>query len=91
MKSKRCSWGVLGLGLTLASLTGCQTWTYSSGMTLPSGRYLQHRPQYIPPSPDFPLERELAYQQQQMAANPALQAPGGPAQPAPLVPGAPAQ
>lgn len=57
--------GMAGLGLITASLTGCQTWTYTSGMTLPSGHYLQHRPQYIPPSPDFPLERELAYMQQQ--------------------------
>ncbi len=75
---------VLGLGLVLAGLTGCQTWTYSSGMTLPSGHYLQHRPQYIPPSPDFPLERELAYQQQQQQV-----APGGAgALPPPAVPGA---
>jgi hypothetical protein len=29
-------------------------------MTLPSPWYLQHLPQYIPPSPGFPLERELA-------------------------------
>jgi hypothetical protein len=77
--------GALGLGLTLAGLTGCQTWTYSSGMTLPSPRYLQHRPQYIPPSPDFPLERELAAMQQQQQAGPAA---GGGA-PAPLVPPAP--
>ena len=57
--------GMAGVGLTLATLTGCQTWTYQSGLTVPSGHYLQHRPQYIPPSPDFPLERELAYMQQQ--------------------------
>jgi hypothetical protein len=68
--------GALGLGVLLATLTGCQTWTYSSGMTLPSGRYLQHRPQYFPPSPDFPLERELAYMQQQ---EPVGAIPGAPA------------
>jgi hypothetical protein len=57
--------GIFGIGLTLASLTGCQTWTYQSGMTLPSPHYLDgHRPQYIPPSPEFPLERELAQMQQ---------------------------
>lgn len=28
------------------------------------GRYIQGRPQYIPPSPDYPLERELAYMHQ---------------------------
>jgi hypothetical protein len=87
MKSSR-GWRrlrVLGLVLVLAGLTGCQTWTYSSGMTLPTGRYLQHRPQYIPPSPEFPLERELAFMQQQQAAPPAA---GG--LPGPVVPGVPA-
>ena len=73
------SLGMAGLALALAGLTGCQTWTYSSGMTLPSGRYLQHRPQYIPPTPDFPLERELAYMQAPEAV-PGV-APGGPAGP----------
>ncbi len=75
---------IVGLGLLLAGLTGCQTWTYSSGMTLPSGHYLEHRPQYIPPSPDYPLERELAYMQQQSQVGPAA---GGPAAPPPVVPG----
>ena len=28
------------------------------GVTLPSGRYLQHPPQYFPPDPVFPLQRE---------------------------------
>jgi hypothetical protein len=51
-------WSVAGLGLLVAALTGCQTWT--SGMTLPSGHYLQHPPQYFQPSPPFPLTRELA-------------------------------
>ena len=32
-------------------------------MSLPTGWYLQHPPQYIPPSPPFPLERELARQE----------------------------
>jgi hypothetical protein len=59
MKMKR--WpglSLAGLSLALATLSGCQTWT--SGMTLPSGRYLQHPPQYFPPSPPFPLPREQA-------------------------------
>jgi hypothetical protein len=30
------------------------------GMTLPSGRYLEHQPQYFPADPVFPLPRELA-------------------------------
>ena len=42
-----------GLGLALLALGGCQTWV--AGMTLPSGRYLEHPPQYIPPSPPFPF------------------------------------
>jgi hypothetical protein len=38
---------------SLFAFVGCQTWT--GGMTLPSPRYLQHTPQYIPSSPPFPL------------------------------------
>ena len=52
---------VAAFGLLLVGLTGCQTW--DGGMTLPSGFYLQHRPQYFRPDPDFPLQRELATQQ----------------------------
>jgi hypothetical protein len=79
-----------GLGLALLALSGCQTWM--AGMTLPSGRYLQHPPQYIPPSPPFPLSRELASQE---AAQAAIMAPTGagalpPAVPPAAVPGAPA-
>jgi hypothetical protein len=56
--TRRCGWVLMaGLGLVLALATGCQTWT--SGMTLPSGRYLEHPPQYIPEGPNFPLTREL--------------------------------
>ena len=82
------------LGLALLALSGCQTWI--AGMTLPSGRYLEHPPQYIPPSPPFPLSRELASQEAAAAA--ALQGGGAvplppalpPAGPgAPPVPGAP--
>ncbi len=42
-------------------LTGCQTWF--GGMTLPSGRYLEHYPQYFAPDPQHPLPRELASQE----------------------------
>ncbi len=59
--------GTAGLSLSLAGLTGCQTWVPTAGLTLPSGHYLQHRPQYIPESPDFPLPRELAFQEAQAA------------------------
>jgi hypothetical protein len=37
--------------------SGCQT--YFGGMTLPSPHYLKHLPQYFPPDPAFPLQREL--------------------------------
>jgi hypothetical protein len=50
--------GLAGLGLALGASTGCQT--NVAGMTLPSGHYLQHPPQYFAPSPAFPLQRELA-------------------------------
>ncbi len=50
--------GLAGLGLALAASSGCQT--NVAGMTLPSGHYLQHPPQYFAPSPAFPLQRELA-------------------------------
>jgi hypothetical protein len=59
------------MGLTVALLSGCQTWT--SGMTLPSPHYLDHPPQYFPPSPPFPLPNELAQMQRTYAAP----APGG--------------
>jgi hypothetical protein len=86
--------GVAGLGLALAALSGCQTWV--AGMTLPSGRYLQHPPQYFPPSPAYPLTRELASQDAAWSAPgppgfagplpPPVAVPGGPAGPAPLPP-----
>jgi hypothetical protein len=76
---------VAGLGLVLATLTGCQTWVPGAGVTMPSPMYLEHPPQYIPPSPAFPLTRELATQEAMNARA------GGPVGPAPLpapVPGA---
>ena len=79
--------GCLVVGLALTSLTGCQTWVPGVGMTLPSGHYLQHRPQYIPPTPAFPLSRELATMNAQSAAAGApLPGPPG-AAPPPVVPG----
>src|SRR5262249_52133920 len=78
--------GMAGIGLALAGVTGCQT--YVAGMTLPSGHYLEHRPQYFPPDPDFPLQRELNTQLTQHAAT-AAAAPGiaGPLPP-PVAPAA---
>jgi hypothetical protein len=80
--SRRTAWALLGLTWVLAAAAGCQT--NLAGMTLPSGWYLQHPPQYIPPSPPFPLTRELSRQEQTNVA-----VPGGvEALPAP-VPGRP--
>jgi hypothetical protein len=76
-----------GLGLALGSLSGCQTWI--AGMTLPSGHYLQHPPQYFPPSPPYPLPRELAAQEATAGAlAPGLAAPV-PGQLPPPVPAVP--
>lgn len=61
---RRLRWG--GLGLAFLTLSSCQT--YMAGMTLPSPRYLLHPPQYIRPSPPFPLSRELAGQEAAAAA-----------------------
>jgi hypothetical protein len=65
-----------GLFLGFTALTGCQTWV--AGMTLPSGWYLQHPPQYFPPSPPFPLSRELARQEDIAAAPGPAGLPVGP-------------
>jgi hypothetical protein len=60
MRVKRSWLGLTaGIGLGLAA-AGCQTWVPEAGLTLPSPWYLRHPPQYIPPSPPFPLPRELA-------------------------------
>ena len=50
------------LGAVLIGTAGSQTWV--GGMTLPSGHYLQHPPQFIPDDPPFPLANELAHQEQ---------------------------
>jgi hypothetical protein len=87
---RRWQWAcTASFGLAAALSAGCQTWTYSSGMTLPSGRYLQHPPQYIPPSPVFPLQRELATQETIAAESGLPVGPGAPGvvpPPAPVVP-----
>lgn len=80
----RHGWGLAALGLLLSLTTGCQTWI--GGMTLPSGHYLQHPPQYFKESPAFPLTRELA-RQEEIAAMPG---PGTGAPVAPLPPAVPA-
>ena len=79
-----------GLGLGLATLSGCQTQIPSTGQTLPSPRYLEHPPQYFPPSPPFPLPRELAAQERAAAAAAAGAAGLAPEVLPPRVPPAPA-
>src|SRR4051812_14750500 len=74
----------LGLGLTATS--GCQTHIISAGMTLPSPHYLEHPPQYFPPDPDYPLQRELNSQLNQAAAAAAANAPIAGPLPAAAVP-----
>ena len=48
-----------GVALGIASLAGCQARMIEAGLTLPSGYYLEQIPEYIPPSPPFPLSNEL--------------------------------
>jgi hypothetical protein len=78
-----------GLGLGLTVTTGCQTHIIGTGMTLPSPHYLEHPPQYFPPDPDYPLQRELNSQLNQAAAaaaaNPTIAGPV----PVPAVPAGP--
>ena len=83
MRTKRL-W-LAGAALALAGLTGCQT--YFGGMTLPSGRYLEHYPQYFSPDPSFPLPRELASQEDPEGAARRGGGIGGGI--APVAPGAP--
>lgn len=60
----------LGFAGLAAGVTGCQTYPAGfGGLTLPSPHYLKHYPQYFPPDPQFPLQRELD----------SMQDPGGPA------------
>ncbi len=55
-----CRSGLLVLaGLGLAMLSGCQNWPMDAGITLPSPWYLKHSPEYFPPSPGYPLSKEL--------------------------------
>lgn len=51
---------VVGACVAVTAVSGCQTWVPEAGLTLPSPWYLKHQPQYIPPSPPFPLTKELS-------------------------------
>jgi hypothetical protein len=74
MRTKRLSPWMLLATLGMGLLSGCQTWVPEAGLTLPSGEYLKHLPQFIPPSPQFPLPREEA----SLEAAQALQGPNPP-------------
>ena len=90
---KRTRWAgraLTGLGLALATLSGCQTQVPATGQTLPSPRYLEHPPQYFAPSPPFPLARELAAQERAAAAAAAAASGLAPEALPPRVPPAPA-
>jgi hypothetical protein len=56
----RRGWCLTLAGLCLAGLAGCQTYHPETGLTLPTGHYLRHLPQYFPPTPPYPLPRETA-------------------------------
>ncbi len=69
---------VAAAGVVLIGTSGCQTWVPEAGLTLPSANYLKHQPQYIPPSPPFPLPRELAnLEEAALQAAPAAPRPAG--------------
>ena len=57
---KRCKGLLLAAVLSwVAGLAGgCQTQNPETGLTLPTGWYLRHLPQYFPPTPPYPLPRE---------------------------------
>jgi hypothetical protein len=78
----------LGLGVAVTAVTGCQTYPAGfGGLTLPSPHYLKHYPQYFPPDPPFPLQRELeSMQAPELLLGP--RAGGVLPGPAPLPPGA---
>jgi hypothetical protein len=84
-KTRRLAMVLSAFGVTLLCSTGCQTWF--GGMTLPSGRYLQHYPQYFAPDPVHPLSRELASQEDPEGA--ARRAGGFGVAPLPVAPVAP--
>jgi hypothetical protein len=60
MKTNRRGRFWVGGAVLVALVSGCQGFVPDVGMTLPSPAYLKHLPQYIPPSPPYPLPRELA-------------------------------
>lgn len=62
-RGKRTGLWLLLSGLVLIMTSGCQTYFWRTGQTLPSPYYLDHPPQFIPEGEDFPLPNELATSQ----------------------------
>ncbi|MEI7688248.1 MAG: hypothetical protein WCL32_24855 [Planctomycetota bacterium] len=79
MTTRQGRWIVAGLfGLAMGLSSGCQTWVPEAGMTLPSPNYLDHPPQYTPPSRPYPLPRELkSLSEAQAAQQQNLRQPSG--------------
>jgi len=71
-RRKRSLYLAATLALTVGWSSGCQTYFPDTGQTLPSGRYLDHQPQFIPRSPTFPLSKE-SYNLEQAANQAAAQ------------------
>lgn len=59
MKRFRKTFALAWIGVGLGMANGCQTWWPEVALTLPSPHILRHPPSYIPPSPPFPLSKEL--------------------------------
>jgi hypothetical protein len=72
-----------GLGLSLLTTVGCQTWIPEAGVTMPSAEWLLHPPQFFPPSPPFPLPRELKGLRDEARVNPATDQPPAGVNPGP--------
>jgi len=80
-RTRRWPWLLLsGFAVSLTTLTGCQTYFPETGQTLPTGWILNHPPQYIPRSPEYPLPKELSHLEKASVAQPTPPAliPGGP-------------
>ncbi len=61
------TWLATAAGVGLAVLSGCQTYNPEANLTLPTPHYLAHVPQYMPPSPPYPLSKELKSQEDENA------------------------
>ncbi len=78
VRRKRCWRWVAAASFALGLASGCQTWVPEACLTLPAPRYLRHLPQYIPPSPQFPLPKESATLEEAQAQQlPGAMPPGG--------------